>query len=808
MIFTACENDFDLEDDDFDYGSLEEAVEIPDDLTTAIKFADTNTKHICLMHWDRNQDGELSYEEASYVTSLNMAFGDEDDNNPNPDNDYVVTFAELKYFTNLTEIGVNAFYGCQNLKKVSMPEKIQTIRASAFKGCAKLKAVAIGKSANEITDEVSSSNTTRGGESRIDDYAFWGCSDLVAIALPGGITYIGKSAFEGCTSLISVTIGNSVTQIGESAFRGCTSLTGITIPDSVTEIGDSTFSGCSSLTSITIPNSVTEIGDYAFGDCSSLTSVTIPDSVTSIGEWAFTDCDMLTNITIPNSVTKLGGAVFMACDKLSTFSGKFASADGRCLIVDGEINSFAPGGLTEYTLPDDITSIGTSCFVRCNNITTIVLPDGLKVIKSEAFQGSENLKSIVIPDSVELIDAVAFAECDKLADVTIGNGVTTIGEGAFWHCDSLKSITIPDSIISLSSDAFNECYQLEAFYGKFASEDHRCLIINGELKAFASAGLSKLDEYTVPAGIKTLPRNIFEGAQFGKVNLPESVTDIFGYSFKNCKNLTTVNIPDSVNTIGEAAFQGCISLNTIVIPANVTLCEMGIFDGCINMEKLYCKMPTPPGSLGQMGNKVKFYVPSESYYIYCSKWGNEYGKENIFAYDFENGTIVEESEIPLTNNKIFYTTTNDTMLDYYDVEAMFGAPLLSHTYENGQGIIAFAAPVTMMHEEAFRGNGSLKSIVIPELVAKIENYAFYGCTSLESITIGNGVTSIGRSAFEDCTSLTSVYCKPTTPPTGLSYMFNQNASGRKIYVPRNSVEAYKAAQYWSDYSSDIVGYDF
>ena len=198
-----------------------------------------------------------------------------------------------------------------------MPEKIQTIRASAFKGCAKLKVIAIGKSANEITDEVSSSNTTRGGESRIDDYAFWDCSDLVAIALPDGITYIGKSAFSGCSSLTSIVIPNSVTSIGEGAFGGCTSLT-----------------------SITIPNSVTSIENDTFGGCISLTSVTIPDSVTSIGEWAFTDCDMLTNITIPNSVTKLGGAVFMACDKLSTFSGKFASADGRCLIVDGEINSF------------------------------------------------------------------------------------------------------------------------------------------------------------------------------------------------------------------------------------------------------------------------------------------------------------------------------------------------------------------------------------------------------------------------------------------------------------------------------------
>jgi hypothetical protein len=53
-----------------------------------------------------------------------------------------------------------------------------------------------------------------------------------------------------------------------------------------------------------------------------------------------------------------------------------------------------------------------------------------------------------------------------------------------------------------------------------------------------------------------------------------------------------------------------------------------------------------------------------------------------------------------------------------------------------------------------------------------------------------------------------VYCKPTTPPSGDEYMFNDNASGRKIYVPRGSVNAYKNAEYWSDYADDIVGYDF
>ena len=84
---------------------------------------------------------------------------------------------------------------------------------------------------------------------------------------------------------------------------------------------------------------------------------------------------------------------------------------------------------------------------------------------------------------------------------------------------------------------------------------------------------------------------------------------------------------------------------------------------------------------------------------------------------------------------------------------------------------------------------------------------------LTSITIPEIVTEIGGYAFCSCSSLKEVYCKPTTPPTTSEYSwawkaFDYNASGRKIYVPRNSVEAYKAAPHWSNYASYIVEHDF
>ena len=216
--------------------------------------------------------------------------------------------------------------------------------------------------------------------------------------------------------------------------------------------------------------------------------------------------------------------------------------------------------------------------------------------------------------------------------------------------------------------------------------------------------------------------------------------------------------------------------------------------------------------------------------------GSKITKSTTNAIAIERNHIVPmtaiEPQFPIQipNNEIWYTSTDGNIVTPYRTN-VFGANIVSNTYENGKGIITFDGDVTMIGNDAFNNRDKLTGITLPEgvisignyafcycdglteftipdSVTSIGNYAFHICSSLTSVTIGNSVTSIGDSAFYYCSSLKEVYCKPITPPSGGASMFNNNASGRKIYVPRASVDAYKAASYWSDYASDIVGYDF
>ena len=104
--------------------------------------------------------------------------------------------------------------------------------------------------------------------------------------------------------------------------------------------------------------------------------------------------------------------------------------------------------------------------------------------------------------------------------------------------------------------------------------------------------------------------------------------------------------------------------------------------------------------------------------------------------------------------------------------------------------------VTEIGETAFAASG-ITNITIPNSVTKIGLGAFFYCTSLSSITIPNSVTTIGENAFDDCYVLSEVHVEAINPPK----LLNNSVfySEIKIYVPAESIDIYRATEYWKEF---------
>ena len=267
--------------------------------------------------------------------------------------------------------------------------------------------------------------------------AFSGCKGLTSIVIPDSVTSIGSDAFSWCTGLTSITIPDSVTSIGNSAFSGCSSLESITIPfvgakagltssdkyqypfgyifgtyaytggvkTTQYYYGSSTSSTIydiyyipSSLKSVTVTGGNILYG--AFYRFTGLMSITIPGGVTSIGEDAFYGCSGLTSIIIPNSVTSIGSSAFDGCTSLTNINvsesnSAFASVDGILYDKNKTTIVLVPKSIQgAVSIPDSMTSIGSSAFYNCGGLTSIVIPDSVTSIGSSAFSGCKGLTSV------------------------------------------------------------------------------------------------------------------------------------------------------------------------------------------------------------------------------------------------------------------------------------------------------------------------------------------------------------------------------------------------------------------------------
>ena len=94
-----------------------------------IRFEDPEVKRICVENWDKDGDGELSMEEAAQVSSIGTVFAR---------NNKITSFDEFRYFTGLRYKETGLFFGCNKLKKISLPGRYP-LAHTMFASCTSLE---------------------------------------------------------------------------------------------------------------------------------------------------------------------------------------------------------------------------------------------------------------------------------------------------------------------------------------------------------------------------------------------------------------------------------------------------------------------------------------------------------------------------------------------------------------------------------------------------------------------------------------------------------------------------------------------
>ena len=382
----------------------------------------------------------------------------------------------------VTSIGVRAFAYCESLQKFKIPKSVTSIGGGVFLGCElkklSLKSKAFSKDKFCLFDAKKQVLISCYKKPAVDykiPSSVKSVDEFSGIKLEPVNKPISKKASSGSSNESKTDKSKEAEKPkkednklkydkdGKVLYYADPKIKSCVIREGTLCIEDGTFEGREGLKSVIIPETITRIGDCAFRGCISIEKIMIPKSVAEIGKMAFARCSLLKSINIPESVKEIGDGVFYECDidKL-TLDSKYFSTDGICLF-DSEkkrLISCYKSNITNYTIPNTVTTIGSYAFCGCYGLKSIKIPNSVTEIKGSAFLHCESLESIDIPNSVTFIGGWAFSYCNSLESVKIPESVTGLGDNLFESCDLLGNVTIPSSLEDIPNYMFYGCKSL------------------------------------------------------------------------------------------------------------------------------------------------------------------------------------------------------------------------------------------------------------------------------------------------------------------------------------------------------------
>lgn len=590
------------------------------------------------------------------------------------------------------------------------------------------------------------------GFGRIADRAFASANRLEKVKIGKDVAIIGDGAFENCLSLATLDLSESAAleTIGTRAFYR-TSVTNeqtFVFPDTVKTVENEAF-GSASLTDVEFGENLTFIGASAFANNVTLKRAVISLGTEEIGEYAFLNCN-LSELTLPESVKKLGRGILAGNDgfKAITLSGDLSVSDMFSKIENGSIVREVPRNFRTATVLKG--EIGEKQFFGVTSLQTVSVMPGVSAIGASAFEGCTLLMSAEIPASVTSVGERAFAGCRSLTSVRFDreNGpLDKMGREVFAGDVSLSYVSLPQKVVEYD------------FVGVFD-------------------------------GCKVLTT----------VNLPETVTEIGDYAYRNCSSLVTPSVHDGVTAIGVSAFEGCakVDFDDVRFDSLVSIGERA-FASCSSMHGLKAEKAKYIGKDAFLGatelneitvtsDKVSFYTdkpenvvtvnvtanPAENAFDGCVgiKTIVFYGEDGnsirtaINGIDTDKITVfVGAKAYETLSDKAYLNPTSEGFFEFSYDEATLTAKIVGINVDAKVAYLPSSAvkdettyPVTAIGAGAFGGNATLEKVVVPAEITDLEENAFFSCENLSYVRFESGsrLKTICASAFAQCVNLTEM----------------------------------------------------
>ncbi len=576
---------------------------------------------------------------------------------------------------------------------------------------------------------------------------------------------ISGGAFYRCDSITDVELNDDISCIGAYAFYCCTSLKNYAIPSRVSDIGQYAFYNNSSLVEMFVPDNTSVIKPYTFYGCSGIKKLVIGKNVTSVGDYSFYGNSMLTNLVIPDKTISIGTYTFANCSKL-----------------------------TSINIPDKVESIGSYVFSGDSKVETLYIGSSIKTIPSYAFNGCTGLKTLVVPDTVTKINDFAFYGCKNITNVTLpflGESRTAVGHRS--HFGYIFGYTTRGSASHISGVAGYEVG--DVYDASSAGISYITSIIS------TNAYYSQYYVFNVPSALKTVKitdANSINDASFcfcihiTDIVLNDDISSVGTYAFRDVpwyENLSnefnivgngvlikytgtksTIVFPDAVKYIGNAVFKDNSRISDIIITDQITGIGAYAFSGCTNLTNI-----TIPKTVTSIGREA---IPSSCVIsVYRPSAGYDYRSTNRIVLN-NSYTTGQDTFYYVVNDdavEIIGTETTSTEITVpEEIEGKVVRKIGDYGFANCTTLNSITIPsnIQSIGKNAFENCIGLVNATIPTTVSSIGDYAFLDCTNLRNVTISEGVTSIGKGCFANCTSLVEAVVPDTCVTLGAYAFYN------------------------------------